>query len=149
MGTRAMISMEGKPFVATHWDGYPSSLGKDLLMCGIGGLISPREILEVASDHSINFADEEYLRDANQLMIDRLKENGQYQTGYGWLAEKNDQFVYSIKEYGDFAEYQYDFFQGQWRFREVNDEWTKATFGEWKDLDEITTREESQDCTVA
>jgi len=148
MGTRAMISIDGNPFVATHWDGYPSCLGKNLLMCGIGGIISPREILDVASDHSINFADEEHLKDANQLMIDRLKENGQYQRGYGWLAQENDQFVHSIKEYGDFAEYQYDFFQGRWRFREVNDEWTKATFGEWSDLDEMTTRE-SQDGAVA
>ncbi len=31
MGTRAVITLEGKPIIATHWDGYPESLGKDLL----------------------------------------------------------------------------------------------------------------------
>jgi hypothetical protein len=27
IGTRAVISIEGKPMLATHWDGYPASLG--------------------------------------------------------------------------------------------------------------------------
>ena len=134
MGTRAMISIEGKLFVATHWDGYPSCLGQNLLESGAGGVISPREILEIASEHSINFADEEYLKEANSLMIDRLKSNGQYQAGYSWLQQENDQFVHSIKEYGDWAEYQYDWNEKGWRYREVNGEWTNAKFGRWKKL---------------
>ena len=138
MGTRAMISIDGKPFVATHWDGYPSCLGQNLLACGAGGIISPREILEVASEHSINFADEDYLKEANKLMIDRLKENGRYQTGYSWLEQEHDKFVHSIEEYGDFAEFQYDWKGKEWRYRKVSGEWTSALFGRWRKLKQET-----------
>jgi hypothetical protein len=30
MGTRAIIRIEGKDFVATHWDGNPENLGNEL-----------------------------------------------------------------------------------------------------------------------
>ena len=33
IGTRALISVAGKPLLATHWDGYPSCLGLKLLDC--------------------------------------------------------------------------------------------------------------------
>jgi hypothetical protein len=30
MGTRGLISIKGKPILATHWDSYPEALGKEL-----------------------------------------------------------------------------------------------------------------------
>lgn len=33
MGTRAMISFDGKPTIATHWDGDPDCMGQHLLAC--------------------------------------------------------------------------------------------------------------------
>ena len=53
IGTRALICMDGKPVLATHWDGYPSSLGKELLDCGN----SVEAILRIAQKHTINAAD--------------------------------------------------------------------------------------------
>jgi hypothetical protein len=51
MGTRAVIRMNGKFMYATHWDGYPDSLGKDLLK-GLGAGLT---IQQIADSHSIDF----------------------------------------------------------------------------------------------
>jgi len=53
MGTRALISIQGKPTIATHWDGYPSSLGLDLLRRDK----SLGAIIQVAESHTIDAAD--------------------------------------------------------------------------------------------
>ena len=52
IGTRALISISGKPVLVTHWDGYPSSLGLDLLSCDK----SLRNIIEVAENRTIDAA---------------------------------------------------------------------------------------------
>jgi len=33
MGTRALILVNSKPIIAPHWNGYPTSLGMELLEC--------------------------------------------------------------------------------------------------------------------
>jgi hypothetical protein len=53
IGTRAVISVDGKPMLATHWDGYPASLGRDLLRCDK----SIEAVIEVAKAHTIDSAD--------------------------------------------------------------------------------------------
>lgn len=57
MGTRAMISINGKPIVTTHWDGYPENLGLDLLKVG-----SESDIIDVAKKYSINSVDPTFSR---------------------------------------------------------------------------------------
>ena len=53
IGTRAIISIDGKPMLATHWDGYPTSLGADLLRCDK----SIEAVIAVAKAHTIDAAD--------------------------------------------------------------------------------------------
>jgi len=53
IGTRAFISIEGKPMLATHWDGHPTSLVRDLLNCNK----SVKAVIEIARAHTIDAAD--------------------------------------------------------------------------------------------
>lgn len=77
MGTRAMISFDGKPTIATHWGGDPDCLGQHLLACR-----DMTEILAVANKHVVDAIDPAF------------------------PGAKPDS--YSIADYGDWAEYQYD-----------------------------------------
>jgi hypothetical protein len=53
IGTRALICIDGKALLATHWDGYPSCLGLALLNCDK----SMPALVEVAKEHTIDAAD--------------------------------------------------------------------------------------------
>ena len=57
MGTRAFIKYEGKPVLATHWDGYPSGLGAELVKIKDK---TPENIIKVASHHNIDFISPKY-----------------------------------------------------------------------------------------
>jgi len=127
-----MISINGKPLLATHWDGDPGSLGADLKH-----VKSINDIIIVASKYSINAARASILKKSNDVMISILKKNGVYEPGYQWLAESKDKFVTNISRYGDFAEYQYDLKGGKWRYRELSDMWIKGgknASSDWRDL---------------
>lgn len=78
MGTRAMISFDGKPMIATHWDGDPDCMGQHLLACR-----DMPAVLAVASKHVVDAIDPTFPGAAK--------------------------YSYSIDDYGDWAEYQYDF----------------------------------------
>ena len=67
MGTRAMIKKDGKPFLATHWDGYPSSLGKDLLKCK-----TDKQIIAAAKKHDIDFAHKSVHKQLNDERVKKL-----------------------------------------------------------------------------
>lgn len=111
MGTRAIISIDSKLMIATHWDGYPDSLGKDLLECDK----TLQGIITVAKKHSIDFADDSIREEINEERVKELVEK------HG-LTEKeirdgirssnvisNDDYeIGSIEQYGDWAEYQYN-----------------------------------------
>lgn len=131
MGTRAMISIDGKPMFATHWDSYPESLGKELQKLKKKDIPN---LLKVASKHSINFADKSLVGISEKMMRKRLKG----QAGYEWLFHKGQHFVDDIKIYGDYAEYQYDVDSktGKIKFREISGAWDdpKKTAGNWKNL---------------
>lgn len=111
MGTRALISKNGKPFIATHWDGYPSSLGADLLEAGT----SDDAILKVAARHSINAAATSVLKKAEALAQQAWKKREP--------QDKREKLVWDIKGYGDFAEYQYDVKGDKWFFRPLPGEY--------------------------
>ena len=65
IGTRALISINGKPVLATHWDGYPSSLGKELLDCGN----SIEGILKIAQKHTIDPANFSVREELNRKRV--------------------------------------------------------------------------------
>ena len=130
MGTRAMIRVNGKPTFATHWDGYPTSLGVDPVR-------SPKDInsiMKVAADHSINFASAKYKKRANTIMLKRLKGK----PGYEWIwKDGGKEFVGDIKGYDDWAEWEYNVNTktGVVTVRELSGAWTSRTvMGKWKKL---------------
>lgn len=97
MGTRAIITKNGKPFIATHWDGYPDVLGADLL-----GKTKDEDIVRVAMKRDIDFADSKLLKKLNQPNVD------------------------DIKYYGDFAEWQYDLKNGRWFVRPLSGKYPES-----------------------
>jgi len=82
MGTRSLISINGKLMFGTHWDGYPNSLGKNLLNCDR----SIESITDVAKTHGIDFAERNIMKN---------------------LDDENYRIV-DIRSYGDWPNYQYD-----------------------------------------
>ena len=131
MGTRALITINEKPFIATHWDGYPSSLGADLL-----GKTTKAEIETAAKEHAIDFASGSVRQKANKIRfaeiaaktkgmkkeytakeIEALHKEGQHLM-FG-LMSAGDYPIGNITDYGDWAEYQYDLKNGKWYYREL------------------------------
>ena len=106
MGTRAIIRKNGRLLIATHWDGYPKGLGKSLLDMRDNSVES---ILKAGVESHINSADRSILKEANDVMIKKLKPGGKWESGYGWIeTQGKGWFVTNIKGYGDFAEWDYD-----------------------------------------
>jgi hypothetical protein len=66
--TRALISKDGKPMIATHWDGYPSSLGMDLLHCDK----TMKAVIKVAKPHTIEAAHRSIHGDLNRERVKQL-----------------------------------------------------------------------------
>ena len=62
IGTRALISKNGKLMLATHWDGYPSCLGKELLDCDKNFA----SVIKVAKGHTIDAAHRSIHGDLNR-----------------------------------------------------------------------------------
>lgn len=153
MGTRAIISKNGRPIIATHWDGNPESLGKDLK-----NTKTDRDILEQSSKHNIDFIDKSFAPDEPLTVNDGEKVRTTYfpktdkemveigkKVG---LIDKKLSIKKAIKEgfgtsnldgtikltgvgnlsetYGDWAEYQYDFRDGEWFVRPLNSVWDKS-----------------------
>ena len=85
--------------LATHWDGYPASLGLDLLNCqkSVGAVI------EVAKAHTIDAADAQIFETLNRERITLLagKQRGNIISG-------DDFVIADITIYRDLAEFQYD-----------------------------------------
>ena len=110
IGTRAIISINGKPMLATHWDGYPSSLGLDLLHCDK----SIKAVIEVAKGHTIDAADASILDMLNGERIRQLAEKHQLTVQEikagkrrGNVICADDYEISDITRYGDLAEYHY------------------------------------------
>lgn len=192
MGTRAMITWKGEPLMATHWDGYPDSLGRDLVA---GRITDKLSVIKAASNHGIDAVDLEKYGDA-ALNFERRRFRG-YERGppphliaprgraevralltkayiAKWtkgaaaaepllekaeeraneLLDKDDPLRRSlggpvasepenrwtllsdISEYGDFAEYQYNWDGDEWEFRELGDWWPESVqdAGQFKSL---------------
>jgi hypothetical protein len=158
MGTRALISIDGKPFIATHWDGYYGGLGKDLLKAKAK---TPRDIVAVAADgHSIDFADmsNEAIKEYAENRIKTLMEKHNLSRDdilkgkrRGGVVTSDDYEVSPISNYGDFAEYQYDYDTDAkvWRIRQVSGAWdSNPATGDWWEMpigdDDIEAFEEGR-----
>lgn len=134
MGTRAVISINGKLIIATHWDGYPSGLGKDIFKA-----FTREEIIEAANKRNIDFAIRSIMDQINAPRIKELAKKHNmtedaiirgYRKG---IVTADDYLVGDIRNYGDFAEYQYDLTDGEWKYRTVNGAWSEnPKFGKWK-----------------
>ena len=106
-----MICIYGKPLLATHWDGYPSCLGLELLNCGK----TVPAIVKVAKEHTIDAADIAIRKDLNRHRIKTLAKKhrltqAEIKAGKrrGGVICAEDYEIGSIDSYGDWAEYQYD-----------------------------------------
>ena len=126
IGTRAIISIEGKPMLATHWDGYPSSLGLDLLHCDR----SIKAVVEVAKSHTIDAADAWLIEMLNRERIKQLAEKHlltvqEIKDGKrrGNVICADDHEIVDIRIYGDWAEYHYDLCEKEVYFRPLDGWW--------------------------
>jgi len=111
IGTRAVISINGKPMLATHWDGQPASLGKELMSFGI----SVVAILRIAEKHTIDAADASLREDLNRQRIRKLSEQRmltEAEIGEGFrrgnIPTTEDYEISDMRDYEDWAKYQYD-----------------------------------------
>jgi hypothetical protein len=127
MGTRAIVRLNGKLLMATHWDGYPVSLGKDLLKAGN----DVTNILKVGSENHIDSVNPKYLDLANEVSIATQKaiiqknnkilasdnvDKVDKQMAENRIAEAKDflsryekgEQIDNISSYDDFAEWDYD-----------------------------------------
>lgn len=116
-----MISKNGKPFLGTHWDGYPGGLGKSILKANPQ---NNNDIMRVASEYSLNFAEKHILLKANKIAVDRIKAMPKKnQFGYEWALKPKACMVVDIKTSGEWWEYQYDLKGGKWYFRPLSGSW--------------------------
>ena len=115
--------------LATHWDGYPSSLGSDLLHCDK----SIKAVIEVAKGHTIDAADPRILVALNgervnalagkhQLTVQEIKAGKRR----GNVISADDYEISDISNYGDLAEYQYDISGKEVYFRPLDGWWPDA-----------------------
>jgi hypothetical protein len=106
-----LICIDGKPLLATHWDGYPTCLGLELLNCDK----TVAAIVNVAKEHTIDAADIAILENLNKHRIKTLSKKhrltqAEIRAGKrrGCVIWAEDYEIGKIENYGDWAEYQYD-----------------------------------------
>jgi hypothetical protein len=129
IGTRAIISIEGKPMLATHWDGYPVSLGRDLLHCDK----SIEAVIEVAKSHTIDSTDASLLNTLNAERVTHLAEKHQLtvqeiKAGIrrGNVISADEHEINDRGTYADLAEYHYDISEKEVFFRPIDGWWPEA-----------------------
>ena len=129
IGTRAIISLAGKPMLATHWDGHPGSLGRDLLNCDK----SMKAIIEVARAHTIDAADPQFLDVLNRERVSQLAEKHQLSIDEIKAGKRRGNFIsaddYEISDIGlhrDQAEFQYDIRHNAVFFRPLDGWWPES-----------------------
>ena len=112
--------------LATHWDGYPSSLGSDLLHCDK----SIKAVIEVAKGHTIDAADPRILVALNGERVNALAEKHQLtvqeiKSGKrrGNVICADDYEIADITIYRNWAEYQYDIRGKDIHFRPLTGWW--------------------------
>ncbi len=126
-----MISKNGKPFVGTHWDGYPDGLGlgSSILKAASWGKrpLTDNQILYIAAKFSLNFAEKSVLAKAEKIAIARIKKMpADQRSGYAWALKPGAHFITDIKISDEFWEWQYDLRGGKWYFRPLSGSWHQS-----------------------
>jgi hypothetical protein len=128
-GTRAAISIDGKPMLATHWDGYPTSLGRDPLNCDK----SVKAVIEVAKTHTIDSADASLLDTLNAERVTQVAEKHQpseweIKAGIrrGSVISADDYEISDIGTHRDLVEFQYDIRGNAVFFRKLDGWWPES-----------------------
>ena len=140
MGTRAIISVNKKVILATHWDGYPENLGTDLLKTK-----TISQIIRVAKKYSIDSAhisihkkisEERFKKIAKEHHLSMKKVREGYRRTEVYTPK--DWAVGRIKNYGDWAEYQYDLRNGKWYYRKLSGTYPESLkkAGKWRIIGE-------------
>ena len=124
-----MISIHGKPMLATHWDGYPASLGRVLLQCDK----SIEAVIEVAKGHTIDAADPEFIDGLNRERVTLLAEKHKLTVQKikagkrrGNVLCADDFVIADIRTHRDLAEFQYDIHDNAVFFRKLDGWWPEA-----------------------
>jgi len=109
--------------LATHWDGHPASLGRDLLRCDK----SVKAVLEVAKAHTIDSVDARLLDTLNRERVSHLAEKHQLSMQEikagkrrGNVICADDYEIADIRTYRDLAEFQYDICGNEVFFRKLD-----------------------------
>jgi hypothetical protein len=127
MGTRAVVHY-GSDWIATHWDGNPKNLGKDLQ-----GQIS-KEINAEKKKWGKEWNKMKNIAQPHALHKAIFKAGADHQIDFVSTLGKKD----FDKLYGDFAEYEYEVNEkGKIKVRPRSGDWQNASTGEWKKLSEV------------
>jgi len=133
MGTRAVVHADLRPlgydkdiWIATHWDGYPDGLGKNLAK-------AIKSEIETFKNRfpKIKKKDYEWGSIIQKAVIKTSAEHSIDE----FTNEGKEDFD---KKYGDWAEYEYEVYFDKKRlkpiikFRERSGLWKEAKVGEWK-----------------
>lgn len=146
MGTRAVIRF-GRTRIATHWDGDPQSLGKDLEQLGLNPTL--QQVIDVAKKHGIDFATKE-VRDLtadDRFKAIAAKTNGKYtwqrlkemfekerkMIAFG-IQGPEDYPIETFKGYNDFAKYEYDLREHGVFYRQLSGEYSPNNKAKWGPL---------------
>ena len=128
MGTRAIICINGDPFVTVHWNGEPENLGKKL-----ANTTREEEILSIAESCVITTACKRILQQVSDKRVSYLAEKhdlseSEIKDGLrrAFVLEPEDYPIGSIDRYGDTPDYQYNLVEDKWYYRELDDKYPEC-----------------------
>jgi hypothetical protein len=165
MGTRAVVKYEGKPMLATHWDGYPTELGVYL----IKSKKTVPDIIKTATRFNIDLIDPKFapkkeistpskvynfdkhksvkgVKITKFLTEDQMNKYGDIGTfdTKGNVEIKLAEII-PFKQYGDFAEWEYDIRGNKVYVRKIDDSYQKRKVSSrWYKLDNKSKAEKVQ-----
>ena len=130
--------------LATHWDGCPTSLGRNLLNCDE----LMKAVTEVAKAHVIDAADPQLIETLNRERVEQLA--GKHRLSVqeikagkrrGNIVCADDYAISDIALHRDLAEFQYDIRGNEIHFRPLDGWWPEAVrhAGEFERLTGFST----------
>jgi hypothetical protein len=103
------------PMLATHWDGHPTSLGRDLLNCDK----SVSAVIEVAKAHTIDAADPQMFEALNRERVEQMAQKHQLSVKQikagkrrGNVICADDHEIADIRTHRDLVEFPFLSFSG-------------------------------------
>jgi hypothetical protein len=136
MGTRALILKDGVPFLGTHWDGNPDSLGRELLEGTMEGvrLLDDERLIGIGIGHCVDYAHKDYLRLLDAIRTRSISQRHnlsetEVNAGYrrGMVHGPDDGQIADVADYSDAANYVYDLRGGKELYVRKQEEWLKLS----------------------